>query len=123
MYSLEEVKERLEPIIEKYRDDLEFLGVFGSVARGENTEESDIDLFYEFDNVDKFCDFIDDIEETFKDTKVDLVPITNALREKNEFIYKYWIKGSVILHETERFSTTVKNEGLLDRYKEILNYS
>jgi predicted nucleotidyltransferase len=42
VYSIEEIKERLKPIAEKYSIDK--VALFGSYARGEADEESDIDF-------------------------------------------------------------------------------
>ena len=55
---------------------IESLGVFGSVARGEDTLESDIDLIYEFrqeyDTYDTYFDLSEYLEELFG-RSVDLV--------------------------------------------------
>jgi len=42
IYTLEELREKIAPIAEKYR--IPAVYVFGSYARGEATEESDVDL-------------------------------------------------------------------------------
>ena len=42
VYKIEEIAERVRPIAEKYNIDKVYL--FGSYARGEATEESDVDL-------------------------------------------------------------------------------
>ncbi len=57
-----------------------FIGLFGSYARNEETEKSDIDILYDFDaqNFSLF-DLIDFEELLFKklNKKVDLVPLKN----------------------------------------------
>ena len=40
--SLSEIKEKVEPILSAYG--ITYAGVFGSVARGDNTTESDVDI-------------------------------------------------------------------------------
>jgi predicted nucleotidyltransferase len=40
--TIEEIKEKVIPIFEKY--EVEYAGVFGSTARGDNREDSDIDM-------------------------------------------------------------------------------
>lgn len=60
----------LEPILKKLRDtcysnDVSMLGIFGSVARGEDTENSDVDLLVRLNNPVGFVEFID-LEDTFK---------------------------------------------------------
>jgi predicted nucleotidyltransferase len=42
IYTLEEIAERIRPVAEKYK--LPKVWVFGSYARGEATEESDVDI-------------------------------------------------------------------------------
>ena len=47
IYSLDEIARRVRPVAEKYR--LKAVYVFGSYARGEATEDSDIDLLVDTD--------------------------------------------------------------------------
>ena len=42
IYTVDEIKQRVEPVAKKY--DIEKVYLFGSYARGDATEESDIDL-------------------------------------------------------------------------------
>ena len=42
IYKIEEIKEKVKPIAEKYG--IETIWLFGSYARGEATEDSDVDL-------------------------------------------------------------------------------
>lgn len=44
--TLEEIKIKTEPILKRH--DVEFAGVFGSYARGEATEKSDVDVLVRF---------------------------------------------------------------------------
>ncbi|MDR1873029.1 MAG: nucleotidyltransferase domain-containing protein [Deltaproteobacteria bacterium] len=46
IYTLEQIKEFVEPIAQKYK--LKALWVFGSYARGEATEESDVDFLMDY---------------------------------------------------------------------------
>ena len=59
---------------------IETLGIFGSVARGEDGPESDIDLFYRFrpDRIDYllYLDLYDYLENLLGRT-VDLIPLDN----------------------------------------------
>jgi predicted nucleotidyltransferase len=45
VYSLEEIKERVVPIAQKY--DIPIVYIFGSYARGEATENSDVDVLFQ----------------------------------------------------------------------------
>ena len=40
--SIEEITKKITPILQQF--DVEYAGIFGSVARGEETETSDVDL-------------------------------------------------------------------------------
>ena len=42
IYTIDEIREKVKPIAEKYG--IEKVWLFGSYARGEATEESDVDL-------------------------------------------------------------------------------
>jgi predicted nucleotidyltransferase len=46
IYTIEQIKELIVPIAEKYK--LKALWVFGSYARGEATDESDIDILIDY---------------------------------------------------------------------------
>lgn len=49
VYSIDEIKTRITPIAEKYN--LSTVYIFGSYARGEATEDSDVDLLIDASNV------------------------------------------------------------------------
>lgn len=76
MYTLDEIKSILanaKPELQK-KYPLSELGVFGSYARGDADENSDIDVLVDFNGVIgmRYFDLIDDISLLFK-TKVDVV--------------------------------------------------
>lgn len=48
IYTIEEITERVRPVAEKYG--LRSVYLFGSYARGDATEESDVD--HEYENID-----------------------------------------------------------------------
>ena len=57
------------------------IGIFGSVARGENHPDSDVDVFVDLEEADPFIMF--DIRETLQSLfgcKVDLVRLREGLR-------------------------------------------
>ena len=66
-------------IIEKYG--IETLGLFGSVARGEQNEKSDIDVFIRLKKPDFFVRMAikEELEHLFH-TEIDLVPIFETMR-------------------------------------------
>lgn len=70
---IERIKGKVVPILKK--GDVEFAGVFGSFARGDATEESDIDLLIRFGGRKSLLDLVH-LENVLSDTlrrKVDLV--------------------------------------------------
>jgi len=74
----EEVLRKLERNMPEIRErfDIEILGIFGSVSRGEDTCESDVDILYKFkkgkSTLHKLIDLGDYLEDLFG-RKVDLV--------------------------------------------------
>jgi predicted nucleotidyltransferase len=80
IYTIEQIKELIEPIAQKYK--LNALWVFGSYARGEATEESDVDFLIDYTDttIFNFFDFVDlgnEFEHIFN-KKIDLMT-TKAL--------------------------------------------
>lgn len=63
IYTINEIADKVLPIAEAY--DIDRIYLFGSYARGEATEESDIDLYVEFSKPLglRYCSFVSDIEE------------------------------------------------------------
>lgn len=62
IYTTKEIADRVSPIAKEYGIDKVY--IFGSYARGEATEDSDIDFYVEFSKPLglKFCSFFADIE-------------------------------------------------------------
>ncbi|HJJ77262.1 MAG TPA: nucleotidyltransferase domain-containing protein, partial [Methanocorpusculum sp.] len=58
---------------------VDIIGIFGSVSRGEDTAESDVDVLYKFSerkgSYDTFLDLADYLENLFQ-RKVDVVSLT-----------------------------------------------
>jgi len=63
VYTIKEIADIVKPIAEQYG--VEKMYLFGSYARGEATEESDVDFYVEFAQRIglRYCSFISDIEE------------------------------------------------------------
>ena len=63
IYTINEIADKVHPIAEAY--DIDKIYLFGSYARSEATEESDIDLYVEFSKPLglRYCSFVWDIEE------------------------------------------------------------
>ena len=89
---IEFLKNHKQEFLDKYG--IKKIALFGSVARGENKENSDIDVAIETNSVDyiKLYDFKEELE-TFFNRKVDIVRVrdkmNNSLKKRieNEAIY------------------------------------
>ena len=81
IFTLEEIKERIKSVKEKYN--IESIYIFGSYARGEATETSDIDLYCSPGNVKGLIERVGMIQnfETVLDKKVDLVIIGSQMND------------------------------------------
>jgi predicted nucleotidyltransferase len=82
---LEEVKKKITPVLEEYG--VEYAGVFGSVARGQATPESDVDILVKLGRptgMFKYMRLISSLEQSLS-KKVDLVT-ENSL---NKFVKPY----------------------------------
>ena len=83
--TIQEVKEKVTPVLEQYG--IEYAAVFGSVARGEDTPGSDVDILVRLGRATRMIDYmrlIDGLEQTL-DKKVDLV----TEQSLNKFIRPY----------------------------------
>lgn len=80
-YSVNEIKKKAIPIAQKYGVDS--MSIFGSYARGEANESSDVDFFIDKGNIKGLLDyigFVQELEETFK-CHVDVV--TTGIEDKS----------------------------------------
>ena len=54
--SIEEIKKKILPILKKYG--VNRAGIFGSVVRGDDSEDSDVDILVEIENRMSLLDFV-----------------------------------------------------------------
>ena len=87
-----EVAKDIREIISPHQDLIKVIGIFGSLARGDYHDESDIDLIVEYNYFSeftmepftKFCGLCNQLEERLAKTynrKVDIVHIENGSLE------------------------------------------
>ena len=80
IYTIEEIKEKAIPIAKQYK--IDSMSLFGSYARGEATNDSDVDFLIEKGQIKGLLDFIgfiQDLEEIFN-CHVDVV--TTGIEDK-----------------------------------------
>ena len=72
VYTTEQISKMIQPVAKQYGMDKVYL--FGSYARGDATDSSDIDFYVEFTNRLglKFCSFVSDMEQSVG-KKVDII--------------------------------------------------
>lgn len=87
IYSIKEIEEKVRPIAESYETGNIYL--FGSYARGEATEKSDIDLLVETGNARglKFFGLYDEFKDVFG-KEVDIVSDNQIEQSRNDPIYR-----------------------------------
>lgn len=86
---IKKIKRLRGEIRKKYR--AEVIGIFGSYVRGEQKEESDLDVLVKFNNEATLFDFVGLIiflEEKLGIKKVDVVPYDAVREELKERIFK-----------------------------------
>ncbi len=83
--SLNEIKQKAAPILDRYG--VQYAGVFGSVARGGNTPESDVDVLVVLKQPVSLLKFfaLNDELETALGCKVDLVTRNSLNRHVKPF--------------------------------------
>ena len=82
IYTIEEIKQKITPIAVKYK--IPTVYIFGSYARNEATENSDIDILVNLDGSTvkgwEIGNFYSDIEDTFE-KKVDILTNFTLMKE------------------------------------------
>lgn len=91
VYKIEEITNIIRPIAEEYKIDRVCL--FGSYARGEATEKSDIDLIVGEGNFKgfKFGGLYEDLREAFQ-KKIDLLTEAQINRNRSNPLYQRFIE-------------------------------
>ena len=92
VYTIEEIAEKVRPIAERYG--LGKVYVFGSYARGEATEDSDIDLLVDAEKIKGMFalgGLYSDLEEAF-DKKIDMVTFGQIEQSRGDPLCKRFIE-------------------------------
>ncbi len=82
VYSIQEISDRVRPVAIEYGTGAIYL--FGSYARGEATDESDVDLLIDAENIGgfEFFGLYDDLEDALK-KPVDIITIYSLYNQHN----------------------------------------
>lgn len=83
IYTIDEIKRRIEPVAKEYG--VKSIYLFGSYARGEATEESDVDLLVDTPETQGLFEFYN-MKDTFSKTlgtSVDIVTTRSLENNKN----------------------------------------
>lgn len=104
VYTIEEIKEIIRPIAEKYQ--LPAVYLFGSYARGEADEDSDIDLAVLLGGIDitgfELLDLQEELENRFR-IPVDFLVVEDLLIGKSPIaiqVKENFERDKVVLYET-----------------------
>ena len=91
VYKIEEIAERVRPVAERYGITKVYL--FGSYARGEATEESDVDLLVDAENVNglKFFGLYEDLRQALE-KELDLVTFGQLEQNRGVPFHKQFIE-------------------------------
>ena len=117
MKTIEQLKEDIVPILKKHK--INRAGVFGSYAKDENTEESDIDILIELGEKISLLDFIR-IKFALEDKlgkKVDLVDVTGRViySQDNINATNTTIEDVLATNQMLIVRITTQNQGVLNQ--------
>ena len=97
--TIDEIREKIRPICEKYN--IEKVWLFGSYARGEAREESDVDFHVKTAEEMRFLELgglYTDLEEALG-KEIDLI---TRIPEENKIFRKYVERDEVLLYDRQR---------------------
>ncbi len=97
VFTIEDIKKRVIPIVMKYG--INSFGIFGSYARGEATEDSDLDFIMDKGDLRglQYVSLVQDLEDEF-DCHVDVISKGSSNKKFLESV----IKDEVLLYERKR---------------------
>ena len=97
--SIDEIRDKIRPICEKYK--VEKVWLFGSYARGEAREDSDVDLHVKAAEEMRFLElggFYADLEEALG-KEIDLI---TRIPEENKIFRRYVERDEILLYDRQR---------------------
>lgn len=98
VYTIDEIKAKIEPIGKQYNVSKVYL--FGSYARGEEDENSDIDIALELKDVSKYIDVYGCLSSIFG-VNVDILLVSDLLSPRTnigELVKKNFLNDRILLY-------------------------
>lgn len=99
VYTIDEIKAKIEPIAKRYNVSKVYL--FGSYARGEEDENSDIDIALELGDITKFMDVYGHLSTIFSGN-VDILLVSDLLSPKTNIgslVKKNFLNDRVLIYQ------------------------
>lgn len=98
VYTIDEIKAMINPIAKQYN--LSKVYLFGSYARGEEDENSDVDIALELEDVSKYMDVYGSLSSIFYE-KVDILLVSDLLSPRTnigELVKKCFLNDRILLY-------------------------
>lgn len=95
VYAIEEIKEKIIPIAQEYG--VERVSLFGSYARGEANENSDVDFYIEKGQIRNLIDYIGFVNDLEDNLNCHVDVITTGIEDKS--FLELIKKEGVLLYE------------------------
>lgn len=98
VYTIDEIKAMINPIAKQYN--LSKVYLFGSYARGEEDENSDVDIALELEDVSKYMDVYGSLSSIFCE-KVDILLVSDLLSPRTnigELVKKCFLNDRILLY-------------------------
>lgn len=122
VYTIDEIKAKINPIAKHYNVLKVYL--FGSYARGEEDENSDIDIALELDDITKYMDVYESLSSVFNEN-VDILLVSDLFSPKTNIgslVKKNFLNDRVLIYQKlER--AMVENLDNKPRMRDITEYN
>ena len=104
IYTIDEIKAKIIPIAKQYNVSKVYL--FGSYARGEEDENSDIDIALEIEDESQYIDVYEIFSSVFN-SDVDILLVNDLLNPRTNIgalVKKNFLHDSVLIYKNQYFN-------------------